>query len=162
MKKIIITLALIAGFSSLNAQRSIDRLFEKYSDTDGYTCVTLSGNLLNLATTFEDDGDEKEIEAKITEVRILAQKDHRSGNVNFLDVVRRDLNMNDYEEFMRVKESDQDLRVLVRSNGRRISEFLLVSGGDENVLVQVKGDMSVSHARMLCEKAKKNNGTHIF
>lgn len=74
MKKLVITSFLITCLACVNGQKSIDRLFEKYSDTEGFTCITVSGNLLNLAASFEEEGDDKEIKAKITEVRILAQK----------------------------------------------------------------------------------------
>jgi len=160
MKKLAITAALIIFISNAHAQRSIDRLFEKYSDSEGFTCITVSGNLLNIAADLGDEDDE--IDAKITEVRILAQKEHNSGFVNFHDIVMKDIDLSDYEEFMRVKESDSDLRVLVRSRGKRITEFLLVARGDENAVIQVKGDMSVSDARHLCDNAKKKHGIDIF
>ncbi len=159
MKKLAITAALIICISNAHAQRSVDRLFEKYSDSEGFTCITVSGNLLNIAA---DMGDDDEIDAKITEVRILAQKEHNSGFVNFHDIVMKDIDLSDYEEFMRVKESDSDLRVLVRLRGKRITEFLLVAGGDDNAIIQVKGDMSVSDARHLCENARKKHVTDIF
>lgn len=162
MKKLAITVALILWITNIHAQRSIDRLFEKYSDSDDFTCITVSGNLLNIAAQLDDDGDNHDIDAKITEVRILAQKDHNSGSVNFHDLVMRDINQGDYEEFMRVKESDSDLRVMVRTKGKRITEFLLVTGGDENAVIQVKGDMSISDARRLCDNARKKHGTDIF
>ena len=44
-----------------------------------------------------------------------------------------------YEEFMRVKESDQDLRMLVRTEGKRFKEFLLIAGGEDNAVIQIKG-----------------------
>jgi hypothetical protein len=162
MKKLAITVALILWITNGHAQRSVDRLFEKYSDSDEFTCITVSGNLLNIAAHLDDNGDDHDVDAKITEVRILAQKDHNSGSVNFHDLVMRDINQGDYEEFMRVKESDSDLRVMVRTKGKRITEFLLVTGGDENAVIQVKGDMSISDARRLCDNARKKHGTDIF
>ncbi len=58
---------------------------------------------------------------------------------NFYDMVVRKLKLRDYEEFMSVNKSDQDMKMLVRTDGNSIREFLLVSGGDDNVLIQVKG-----------------------
>lgn len=169
MKKLAFTGALLILMSCANGQRSIDRLFDKYSDSDDFTCITVNGNLLNIAASFDDDDDDEDtddngrkIKAQITEVRILAQKDHHNTIGNFHDLVMRDIDRGDYEEFMRVRESDQDLRVLVRSQGKRIKEFLLIAGGDDNAIIQVKGDMSVSDARKLCDNARKKHGTDIF
>ena len=39
---------------------------------------------------------------------------------NFYEMVIKDIDLNTYEEFMRVKESDQDLRMLVRTDGNKI------------------------------------------
>lgn len=165
MKKLAFTGALLIFMSCANGQRSIDRLFEKYSDDDGFTCITVNGNLLNIEASLDDEDDDddgRDIKAKITGVRILAQKNHHSEAGNFHEIVIKDLDLHGYEEFMRVKESDQDLRVLVRSQGRRITEFLLVAGGNDNAIIQVKGNMSVSDARRLCDNARKNHGSDIF
>lgn len=162
MKKIASFVGLIMLMACANGQRSVDRLFEKYSDSEGFTCITISGNLLDIAASSLDDGEESDIKAKITEVRILAQKDKSFDVGNFHDIIMRNIDQGNYEEFMRVKDTDQDMRVLVRSNGRRISEFLLVAGGNENAVIQVKGDMSVSDAKKLCDNARRKHGTDIF
>lgn len=147
----------------LNAQRSVDRLFQKYSDKEGYTCISISGNLLNFAARLENDhGKDRDIEAKITEVRILTSKEDNDERVNFHDVVMKGLDLSDYEEMMRVKETGQDMRMLVRTEGRRVKEFLLVTGGVDNALIQVKGDISLSDARRLCENARKHRGVTII
>lgn len=162
MKKLLFFAALIVPLCTASGQRSIDRLFDKYSGADGFTTVTIGGSLLNFATSIENDNDEKSIKARITEVRILAQDDKAIRVVNFLDFIGRDIDLNDYEEFMRVKESHQDLRMLVRSQGRKITEFLLVAGGDDNAIIQIKGNMTFSDAKKLSEEAKKSNDLNIF
>lgn len=163
MKKLILIATLIATIISCNAQRPVDRLFEKYSDREGFTCITLSGNLLNIAARLEnDEGKDRDIEAKITEVRILAQKEDNDEKINFYDVVMKGLDLSDYEEMMSVRESDHDMKMLVRTVGRKVKELLLVTGGEDNALVQVKGDMTLSDARKLCENARKHHGVTIL
>lgn len=163
MKKLILIGMAILALASCNAQKSVDRLFQKYSDKEGYTCISVSGNLLNIAARLDnEDGKDRDIEAKITEVRILTQKENNDLKINFHDAVMKDLDLSDYEEMMRVKESDQDMRMLVRTEGRRVKEFLLVTGGADNALIQVKGDMTLSDAKKLCESAKKHHGVTIL
>lgn len=162
MKRTLLVSALLTIISVANGQKSIDRLFEKYSDREGYICITVSGNLLNIAASFEDEGDDKDIKARITEVRILARKDDDFNDLNFHDIVMRDIDTDDYEEFMRVKETDQDLRVMVKSQGKKITELLLISGGENNAIIQVRGNMTVSDARKMCDHARKNHGSDVF
>lgn len=144
-------------FIVASGQKSIDKLFDKYSGRDGFTTVNISGNLLNFAASMDDEDDDDNINARITGIRVLTQNDKSMEVENFLDAIKRDLNFNDYEEFMRVKESDQDMRMLVKTEGRKITEFLLVSGGRENSLIQVKGDMTIKDAKRLSENAKKHH-----
>ncbi|HEX2920507.1 MAG TPA: DUF4252 domain-containing protein [Bacteroidales bacterium] len=162
MKKLVLASTLIMCLACVNGQRGIDRLLEKYSDTEGFSCISFSGDLLNFTASFEEEGDDKEIKAKISQVKILSKKDHHSNDINFYDLAMKNIDIDDYEELMSVRESDQDLRVLVRLQGRRITEFLLVAGGEDNAIVQIKGNMSVSDAQRLCDKARRNNSSDIF
>lgn len=163
MKKLIFVSAILLGAMSVNAQKSVDRLFQKYSDREGFTCISISGNLLNIAARLEnEDGKDRDIEARITEVRILTAKDDNDERINFHDEVLKGLDLSDYEEMMSVKESDQDMKMLVRTEGRKVKELLLLTGGEDNALIQVKGDMTLSDARKLCENAKKHHGVTIL
>ena len=63
---------------------------------------------------------------------------------------------------MRIKKSDQDVRMLVRSEGNKFKEFLLIAGGNDNALVQVKGDMTYQDAKKFSRDAEKNHGLNII
>jgi len=140
----------------VNAQKSIDNLFEKYANRDGFVSVTINGNLLKLASMLDDDIDDDSLPANISGIRILAQEDEEMKVDNFYDNIIRDINISDYEEFMRVKESDQDLRMLVRTEGDKFKEFLLVAGGKDNVLIQIKGNMTLKEAKKFSADMRKN------
>jgi len=159
MKKFTLLLALMLVATSTYSQKSIDALFEKYAGKNGFTTVTISGNLLKMAM---DDDDDDSMPADITEIRILAQDDEDNIEIeNFYDMVIKDIDLNLYEEFMRVKESDQDLRMLVRSEGKRFKEFLLIAGGKDNAIIQVKGNMSYNEAKRFSSEAGKKHGLNI-
>jgi hypothetical protein len=81
---------------------------------------------------------------------------------NFYDIVMKDIDLKDYEEFMRVKDSDSDLRMLVRIEGKKFKEFLLIAGGEDNALIQIKGDMTLNEAKKFSEDAKKKHGVNIM
>jgi hypothetical protein len=161
MKKLILFTVLSAFVIVVSGQKSIDALFDKYAGKDGFTTVTISGNLLKLAASLDDEEDEDALPAKISEIRILAQDDENLKVDNFYDLVIKDIDLSQYEEFMRVKESDQDLRMLVRSEGNAFREFLLIAGGEDNALIQIKGSMTFKEARKFSDDAKKNHGLNI-
>ena len=159
MKRIILFAMLIATVTLASGQKSIDALFDRYAGKDGFTTVTISGNILKLAGI--DRNVDDSFPADITEIRILAQNNDYGKVENFYDRVIDGLNLNDYEEFMRVKESDQDLRMLVRAEGNKLREFLLISGGEDNALIQIKGSMTFGDARKFSQNIKKNHGLDL-
>ncbi len=163
MKKLFLFVALTFTLTVIYGQKSIDELFERYAGKDGFVTVTINGNLLKLVTCLDDDDDEEEnsLPVNITEIRILAQDDENLKVENFYDMVINDINLDRYEEFMRVKKSDQDLRMLVRSEGNKFREFLLIAGGEDNVLIQIKGNMTYKEAKKFSDDVKKNYGLNI-
>lgn len=161
MKKLFLFIVLTITATLVYSQKSIDDLFEKYTGKDGFTTVTINGNLLKLAHMFGDNDDRDEIPANITEIRILSQEDESMKVENFYDMVIKDIDLKNYDEFMRVKKSDEDLRILVRSEGNKFKEFLLISGGADNALIQIKGNMTYEEVKKLSSDAGKDHGMNI-
>jgi len=164
MKRLLLISLLTISFTFVYGQKSIDALFEKYAGKEGFTTVTINGNLLKLAKCFDNDADhdKNSISANITEIRILSQEKDDIRVENFYDMVIKDIKLDKYEEFMRVKESDQDLRMLVRTEGKRFKEFLLIAGGESNSIMQIKGDLTLDDAKKLSDDARKNHGAEII
>jgi len=158
MKKLLLFIIFTALVNILSGQKSIDALFDRYSGKDGFVTVTCNGNLLKLLACLDEDMENNPLPADISEIRILAQENKDIQVDNFYELVKKDIRFNDYEEFMRVKEADQDLRMLVRTEGNKFREFLLIAGGDDNVVIQIKGSMTFREARKFSEDVKKNNG----
>jgi hypothetical protein len=161
MKKILLFIVLAISATVLYGQKSIDDLFDKYAGRDGFTTVTINGSLLRLARIFGDDNDEDALPAHITEIRILAQEADHIKVDNFYTSVIDGIDLRNYDEFMRIKKSDEDVRMLVRSDGDRFREFLLIAGGNDNALIQIKGNMTYAEAKKFSKEAEKNNGMNI-
>jgi len=159
MKRSLLLIAFFLLMSNAKSQKSIDDLFSKYSGKDGYTTLTVSGNLLKFSSC--SDEDNKHMPSNITQIRILAQEDKAGKDHGFCELLSGGIDLDDYEEFMRVKESDQDFRMLVRAEGRKFREFLLIAGGEDNALIQIKGEMSYDEAKKFSKDLKKNNGHFI-
>jgi hypothetical protein len=164
MKKLLFLVILISFATFVSGQKSIDLLFNKYAGKDGFTTVTFNGNLLKLfagCNNDDDDEDDNSMPSHVSLIRILAQEDSSTKIENFYDMVINDINLSSYDEFMRIKKSDQDLRMLVRTDGDIFKEFLLIAGGEDNALIQIKGEMTFKEAKKFSEDAKKDNGQSI-
>ena len=163
MKNLLSLLLFTALSISLYGQRSVESLFDRYSENEDFTCITISGNLLKVAKSLCDDNcDDDYLPGDITTIRILAQNNEGRAAGNFYDLVQRDLDRKNYEEFMSVKKSGQDLVMLVRTSGRSFREFLIVAGGEDNLLVQIKGNMTFKEAKRFSEKIKKDCGREFI
>ena len=159
--KRIIGLVLFSVFAiSLSGQRSIDELFESYSDDNGFINIKISGSLLNKFRSDDDCCTKKVWPNEVTSVRILVPDDKERNRTNFMDLISRDRDLKNYEEYMSVKEKDQDIRMLVRMDGKVIREFLLVGGGEDNFILQLKGRITIEEAEEFSREARNNKG-HI-
>lgn len=163
MKKVLLFIVISLTINSLFAQRSIDALFDKYAGKEGFVTVTLSGDLLSFARCLDDDteDDDSSLPANVSEIRVLVQEDDNIQVDNFYDLAIRGIKVGDYEEFMSVKKTNQDLKMYVRAEGNKFREFLLIAGGEDNALIQIKGEMTFKEAKKFSEDAKKNHGLNI-
>jgi len=140
------------------SQRSVDKLFEQYAESDGYVTITLKGNLLNFLECDDDDNDGKQNPLNITEIRILTQEDDSKDAPNFIELAARDIDNKDYEEYLSVKKADQDVRMLIRQDGKFISEMLLIGGGEDNFIIQMKGKITHQEAEKFRRDIREDNG----
>jgi hypothetical protein len=163
MKRLLFLVFLISFAPFVSGQKSIDLLFDKYAGKDGFTTVTINGNLLKLFGCGNNNyyDDDCSMPAHVNLIRVLAQEDSSINVENFYTMVIKDINLSLYDEFMRIKKSDQDLRMLVRTDGDMFKEFLLIAGGEDNALIQIKGEMTFKEAKKFSEDAKKDNGQSI-
>jgi hypothetical protein len=161
MKKLILFVVLMITVTIAYGQRSIDDLFERYAGKEGFTTITINGNLLKFLSCLGDNNEEHSVPTGLSEIRLLTQDNDSLKVENFYNLVIKDIDLKKYDEFMRIKESDQDLRMLVKSEGGKFKEFLLIAGGKDNALIQIKGSMTFDDAKKFSDDAKKNHGMNI-
>lgn len=157
MKRIFTPLVLLVFTISLNAQSSIDKLFDKYMGVDGFVTVTLSGNFLKMIGQFDEDDEFLRNADQITTIRILAQEDEDMEVENFYDLVIEELDKGGYEEMVRVNSSDSDVKIMVKAEGKIITEFLVVTGGEDNAIIQIKGRLTDKMVKEMSESIKEDN-----
>ena len=146
MKKIITIIILAAFPVILNAQDFVDGLIDKYQGKQGFTTVVINKTLFDIAAAIDDDEDLQKMKGMIDNVRIIAMEDHFSStDINFFDEMKSQIDTKSYVELMTVKEHDNDVVFYVKyASNKDIEELLLVVGGhDDNVVVSIKGKISL-------------------
>jgi hypothetical protein len=162
MKGIITGSLLLIFACTLNAQKSIDALFDKYEGSDDYVCITINADLIRIAKALNCLGDDLDCwPSNISRIRILTQEKNGNHYTNFYKMVERELDRKNYDEIMRIKKSDQDLVLLARAEGRSYKELLLVGGGQDNLIIQFKGNMTFREVRKLADKLNKDHQVNI-
>jgi hypothetical protein len=146
MKRQLIILGAFLVSSAIFAQTDpIDGLFNKYSDQEGFTYVSISGRMFNLLGSLEAEGKPDNIMLRLKSIRILSEDDSLSTKkINFFLELKKSLDFSVYDELMVVKEGHDETVFLVRQNGNSISELLVISGGTGgNSLICIKGDINL-------------------
>lgn len=129
-----------------NAQKNpIDDLFEKYSGKDGITSVYISGRMLKLFTDLsQEDKDVKDVVGRLTAIRILSIDNPAiNKTVNLYNELGSGSYFRDYEELMVIREGADIVKFMIKESGSRISELIMVSGGESNTLISIRGDIDL-------------------
>jgi len=144
MKRMVLLISLISLSGILCAQKDMmDNFFNRYSGEEGFTTVTINGDLLGFLSKIDDDPDLDRIANKVTGIRIIStEKETPHRDVNFYAELRDDIRKGGYEELMTVKDSDDDVVIMVKTSGRTIREVLLVASGKNQTVIQIKGSLN--------------------
>ena len=102
--------------------------------------------MFNLLNSLEVDDPEynefKKATSGIKSIKILTADGN--GTVPFGEELIKMLPRDEYKEMMVVKDQEEEVLFLARESGGKISEFLLiVSGGGEDVLIAIQGDIDL-------------------
>jgi hypothetical protein len=121
-------------------------MFNKYSEKDGFTLVTISGRMFSMFSEMETDKkDADNVIFKLKSIKILSVEDSLlNKNLNFYNELTRKLDLSVYEELMVVKERRDITKFLIRQKGNIITELIVLTGGPGgNSLISIKGDFSL-------------------
>lgn len=149
MKKFILSFASLFLALMIQAQTNpVDDMFNKYTEKEGFTVVTISSKMLSM---FTDKGAENkntdDVISKLKSIRILSVEDSlMNENLNFYTELTKKLDLSVYEELMVVKEGRDITKFLIRQSGKIISELLVIQGGPGgNSLISITGNLNLKN-----------------
>lgn len=147
MKRIVLLFVALSIPVFLVAQNSaIDKLFNKYRGKEGVTTVQISPELFQVIRAMEiKDIQDHDIPVdKIASVKILTIEDEEMyQGINFYDEVKNELDVSDFAEVMTVDDGGETVRMWMKAERGSVLEFLLIVGGDDNVLIHITGNFTM-------------------
>jgi len=154
MKKLILSLLILGAGLTLFAQPTgFDRLYYQYKGEEGVVALKIPGFVMRIAGSIGDlDRQERELLRSLRSVTVLTieEADLYPG-VNFTEEIQ--LSSDHYQLLMEVHEEDEDVLIAAREKNGKIRDLIVVVGGDENVLVHVRGRMESDLLENLAEVA---------
>ena len=155
MKKVVLFILIVAFPAFMMAQNSaVDKLFAKYKGQKGVTTVSVSPELFQMinAMGIEEIEEQEFPMDKIASVKILTIEDEEGyEDVNFYNEIKKDLDVSDFAEVLTVDDGGEVVRMWMKADKAVVSEFLLIVGGDDNVLIYITGDFNMNDLEELAE-----------
>jgi hypothetical protein len=149
MKKIFLSIAALCLVLMIQAQNNpVDEMFNKYSEKQGFTVVSISSKLLGMfANKDAANKDTDDIISRLKSIKILSVEDSLlNKNLNFYTELSRKLDLSVYEELMVVKSGPDMTKFLIKQSGNVITELLVITGGPGgNSLISIKGDLNLKN-----------------
>ena len=149
MKKMIFSVITLCVTLIIQAQTNpVDDLFNKYSEREGFTIVSISGKMFSMFADKETESkDAENVMNRLKSIRILSVGDSLlNENLNFYSELTKKLDISVYEELMVVKEGRDITKFLIRQNGNMISELLVITGGPGgNSLISIRGEFNLKN-----------------
>lgn len=140
MKKVIIFI--FVGFFAVNLQaqsNAISKHFSKFQRDTSFTKVTVTSRMFSLFTEIDaEDEDEEEIlaaMAKLKGIKALVKNNSDNSKNLYFDAVETIDKDGGYEELMTVEDAGENVQFMIRDDGDKISELLMIIGGNENFMV---------------------------
>ena len=138
MKKIVAAVVMMVIMNAAFGQDAISKFFSKYQSDESFTQVTVSSKMFGLFTNMEaETPEDKEVLdaiSKLKGLRILKKDDPRSSRQLYKEAFSL-IPTKEYEELMSVRDKDKDMKFLIKESGGKISELLMIMGGNEEFLV---------------------------
>jgi hypothetical protein len=143
-----LTTLLMLTMGSL-AQSAMDKVFDKYSEQDGFTTVYISKYMFDMFRNKDADpkteDDFARVMSKLNSIRILTTDDDPAtpAPVDLYQEIMKILPSNVYKEIMVVKDKDSNVRFYAREVNNKVAELLLVVGGKDgkgSALISIQGD----------------------
>ena len=144
MKKISILVALLLIVVATQAQ-TLQSLFEKYSDDERFTSVTVGNGMMNLGSIMgKNNHHNKEMASKMKSVRILTLDDINSAiSKTFMQELDKVIEDGKFTTAIEARDKGERVHIYYRISGKDNADMLIVSRDKTEIsLIWISGKMS--------------------
>lgn len=143
-KKIIFVIALIALAVNMQAQKSIEAVFEKYADDERFTYVSVGRGAVNMVKSLVDldemTSKEKSIIENVTGLKILTLESKTENEEklakNIVSDIYRVVKTDQYDVVAEVREKGERVTIYTAKNNKEI--LLITNKANEMSLIWIK------------------------
>ena len=156
MKRLILSLLIITTGVALFAQPAgFDRLYYQYRGEEGVVALKIPGFVMKLAASMADlDRDERELLRSLRSVTVLTiEETNLYPGLNFTEEINLSDENRGYRVLLEAHEDQEDVIIAAREKNGKLTDLIVVVGGDDNTLVHVRGRMDSDLLENLAEVA---------
>lgn len=154
MKKILTLVAALFILVAANQAQTLRSLFDKYSEDERFSYVTVGNGMMNFASKFgHQDKNSKDVMSKMKSVKILTLNDQANSAImktvlNELDKV--------------VESGNFETAVEARDKGERVHIYYRITGNDNADMLIVSKDKGEFSLIWISGKMTKEEMMHTF
>lgn len=139
MKKLMMGAVLLMFSIAAGAQNdAIAKFFTKYQNDESFSQVTISGKMFSMMANLDGDTPEEKAMissiSKIKGLKILSKNEARNSRELYKEAISM-IPTNSFEELMSIRDKDKDMKFFTKEAGGKISELVMVMGGNEEFMV---------------------------
>jgi Domain of unknown function (DUF4252) len=138
MKKLVLGALMMVAVAAQAQNDAIVKFFNKYQSDESFSQVNVSGKMFSMMANLDGDTPEnKALIAAISKIRglkILSKSEARNSRELYKEAMAM-IPSNDFEELMTIRDKDKDMKFFTKEAGGKISELVMVMGGNDEFLV---------------------------
>lgn len=138
MKKLAVIGLAVFFSAQLQAQDAITKFFAIYETDENFSHVSITSRMFGLFTDLEVENkeDQEVLDAisKLEGLKILAKEDALNGKALYAEALAK-IPKTEYDELMSIRDEDRDMKFLIKEKSGKISELLMVMGGDKEFFI---------------------------
>jgi len=157
MRKLMMSAVLVVMAVAAQAQGdAVTKFFNKYQNDESFSNVTISSKMFSLFTNMEvDKPEDKEVLnaiSKLKGLRILGKENTSDARALYKEAFAL-IPKTEFEELMSVRDKDKDMKFLIKENGGKISELVMIMGGmDDFMVLSLFGEIDLKQVSKIGSK----------
>ena len=138
MKKLMVGVIMMMSVMANAQSDAIVKFFSKYQNDESFSQVNISGKMFSMMANLDGNTPEEKTMisaiSKIKGLKILKKDETRISRELYKEAMAM-IPSGEFEELMTIRDKDKDMKFFTKESGGKISELVMVMGGNDEFLV---------------------------